>query len=106
MAGAWSGSGTITLDDGSNERIRCRATYAVGGAGKRSQPEPDLRQRQLQDQSVPAMSSRRASALAGTWSEATRNVSGNLEGRGGGGTFQVVASAPGILGAYFAEDAG
>ena len=29
MAGNWSGSGTITLDDGSTERIRCRATYAV-----------------------------------------------------------------------------
>src|SRR4051812_27401464 len=33
MAGAWSGGGTITLDDGSNERIRCRATYAVGAGG-------------------------------------------------------------------------
>ena len=29
MAGIWSGGGTITLDDGSTERIRCRATYAV-----------------------------------------------------------------------------
>src|SRR5882757_1723909 len=29
MAGVWSGGGTITLDDGSTERIRCRATYAV-----------------------------------------------------------------------------
>ena len=32
MAGAWSGGGTITLDDGSSERIRCRATYKVSGA--------------------------------------------------------------------------
>ena len=32
MAGTWSGSGTVTLDDGSNERIRCRATYKVAGA--------------------------------------------------------------------------
>src|SRR3954464_14714460 len=29
LAGAWSGPGTVTLDDGSNERIRCRATYKV-----------------------------------------------------------------------------
>ena len=27
MAGNWAGGGTVTLDDGSNERIRCRATY-------------------------------------------------------------------------------
>ena len=32
MAGVWSGGGTVTLDDGSTERIRCRATYAVGAA--------------------------------------------------------------------------
>src|SRR5580700_4238818 len=33
MAGSWSGGGTVTLDDGSTERIRCRATYAVGAGG-------------------------------------------------------------------------
>src|SRR4051794_9101317 len=33
MAGVWSGGGTVTLDDGSTERIRCRATYAVGSGG-------------------------------------------------------------------------
>src|ERR1700709_139756 len=33
MAGVWSGGGTVTLDDGSTERIRCRATYAVGAEG-------------------------------------------------------------------------
>src|SRR5213078_1023111 len=26
MAGTWSGPGTVTLDDGSSERIRCRST--------------------------------------------------------------------------------
>ena len=31
MAGNWSGGGTVTLDDGSRERIRCRATYQVSG---------------------------------------------------------------------------
>ena len=27
----WCGGGTVTLDDGSSERIRCRATYRVAG---------------------------------------------------------------------------
>src|SRR4051812_42764726 len=31
MAGNWSGGGTITLDDGSRERVRCRAGYQVAG---------------------------------------------------------------------------
>ena len=34
--------------------------------------------------------------LTGTWSEATRNVTGTLEGRGGNGNFQVVANAAGF----------
>jgi hypothetical protein len=36
------------------------------------------------------------SALSGTWSESSRGISGNLEGRGSNGNFQVVASAPGF----------
>ena len=35
-------------------------------------------------------------AIAGTWSESSRNVSGNLQGHGGNGSFQVVASGPGF----------
>ena len=31
MAGVWAGGGTVTLDDGSRERLRCRANYAVAG---------------------------------------------------------------------------
>ena len=33
LAGYWSGAGSVTLDDGSSEKIRCRATYAVSGNG-------------------------------------------------------------------------
>ncbi len=35
-------------------------------------------------------------SVTGNWSESSRNVSGSLQGRGGGGNFQVVASAPGF----------
>ena len=35
-------------------------------------------------------------AVMGSWSESSRNVNGDLRGRGGGGNFQVVASAPGF----------
>src|SRR5262249_47777344 len=31
LAGNWSGGGTVTLDDGSRERLRCRASYQVAG---------------------------------------------------------------------------
>jgi len=95
MAGVWSGGGTVTLDDGSTERIRCRATYAVGAGGNGLQQTltcaSDAYKFNLTSNVVA-----QGSAVAGTWSETSRNINGNLEGRSGGGVFQVVASAPGF----------
>ena len=31
--GAWSGNGTVSLSDGTTERIRCKADYKVNGSG-------------------------------------------------------------------------
>jgi hypothetical protein len=95
MAGNWSGGGTITLDDGSTERIRCRATYAVradgNGLNQTLTCASDSFKINLASNVIA-----QGSTLSGTWSETTRNASGNLEGRGGGGNFQVVASGPGF----------
>jgi len=95
MAGNWSGGGTITLDDGSTERIRCRASYAVGAGGNGLNQSltcaSDSYKFNLASNVIA-----QAGALSGTWSESIRNVSGNLEGRGGGGNFQVMASGPGF----------
>ena len=93
MAGAWSGGGTVTLDDGSSERIRCRATYRVIGASM------DMTLTCASDAykfNLAADVQAEGSAVTGSWSESSRNVSGDLRGRGGGGNFQVVASAPGF----------
>jgi hypothetical protein len=95
MAGVWSGGGTITLDDGSTERIRCRATYAVGAGGSGLNQSltcaSDSYRFNLSTNVVA-----QGGALSGTWSETTRNINGNLEGRGASGNFQVTASAPGF----------
>ena len=95
MAGFWSGSGSVTLDDGSTERIRCRASYAVGAGGN------GLNQTlTCASDSYRFNLSRNVMAdggsLSGTWSESSRNVSGTLEGRAGNGEFQVIATAPGF----------
>jgi hypothetical protein len=95
MAGNWSGGGTVTLDDGSTERIRCRATYAVGAGGNGLNQTltcaSDSYKFNLSSNVVA-----QGGALSGTWSESSRNINGNLEGRGSSGNFQVVASAPGF----------
>jgi hypothetical protein len=95
LAGNWSGGGTVTLDDGANERIRCRATYAVSAAGTGLNQTLTC----ASDSYKFSLSSNVVSqggALTGTWTESSRGVSGSLEGRGAAGNFQVVASAPGF----------
>ncbi len=95
LAGVWSGGGTLTLDDGSTERIRCRATYAVGSGGNGLNQSltcaSDSYRFNLSSNVVAS-----GGSLAGTWSESSRGVSGSLEGRGANGNFQVIASAPGF----------
>ena len=95
MAGNWSGGGTVALDDGSTERIRCRASYAVGAGGTglnmnlvcaSDSYKFDLRGNVISDRG----------ALSGTWSETSRGINGTLEGRGGNGNFQMVANAAGF----------
>jgi len=34
LSGSWAGAGTIGMSNGASERIRCRASYAVGGGGR------------------------------------------------------------------------
>ena len=42
------------------------------------------------------MSSMKAATFSGSWTESSRGVTGSLQGRGGGGNFQVVASTAGF----------
>jgi hypothetical protein len=95
MAGVWSGAGTVTLDDGSTERIRCRATYAVGAGGNGLQQTLTCASDSYKFNLASNVTAQ-GSAISGSWSETSRNINGNIEGRAGGGTIQVVASAPGF----------
>lgn len=95
MAGNWSGVGTVTLDDGSTERIRCRATYAVGlggnGLNQSLTCASDAYRFNLASNVVSE-----GGALSGTWSESSRGINGTLQGRASGGNFQVLASTVGF----------
>jgi hypothetical protein len=95
LAGVWSGVGKVELDDGSSERIRCRATYAVGAGGTGLNQSltcaSDSYKFELKADVVA-----QGSEISGTWSESSRGVSGNLQGRGSNGSIQVVASSAGF----------
>jgi hypothetical protein len=93
MAGNWSGGGTVTLDDGSRERLRCRASYAVAGARMQMTLTcaSDAYKFQLTADVVD-----QGGTVSGNWTETSRNISGSLQGRGGGGSFNVLASTGGF----------
>lgn len=95
LAGNWSGAGIVTLDDGSTERIRCRATYAVGAGGNGLNQTLTCASDSYKFNLTSNIMAQGA-AISGTWSEASRNINGNLQGRSGGGNFQVVATSPGF----------
>ncbi|MDO8398035.1 MAG: hypothetical protein Q7T45_09465 [Bradyrhizobium sp.] len=95
MAGNWSGGGTITLDDGSTERVRCRASYAVRADGDAINQTLTCASDSFKFNLASNVVAQ-GTALSGTWSESIRNASGNLEGRGGGGHFHLIASGAGF----------
>jgi len=93
MGGIWSGSGTVSLDNGQSERIRCRATYAVSpdgtGLNQTLTCASDSYKFDLKSNVIA-----RGSHLSGTWGESSRNIGGNLEGTARGGHFDVVVTGP------------
>jgi hypothetical protein len=93
LAGNWSGGGTVTLDDGSTERIRCRAKYAPIG------PTMEMSLTCASDAykfNLGASVKAEGSAITGSWTETSRNISGALQGRGSGGNYDLVASTAGF----------
>ena len=93
MAGVWSSSGTISLEGGAKERIRCKATYAVSSEGSGLNQAllcaSDSYKFELKSDVLA-----KGGVLSGTWAETTRNVSGSLQGSAGNGKFDVTVSAP------------
>jgi hypothetical protein len=93
LSGFWSGSGTVTLSNGANERIRCRANYTVDGDGNNLQQElrcaSDSYRFELRGNVTHS-----GGQISGSWSEATRNTGGNLSGRAVEGLVQALVLGP------------
>jgi hypothetical protein len=95
LAGGWSGQGTVALSDGTTERIRCKAEYKVNDTGL------VLKQslRCASDSYKFELSSDvtcQGDHVSGSWSEASRNIFGNLQGTAGRGHIDVIVEAVGF----------
>jgi hypothetical protein len=92
LAGAWSGGGTLTMADGNTERLRCRASYDVGGAGTDLKLILKCASESYNFELGSAVIAH-GDRVSGTWSEATRNASGSVSG--GASADRIEASAKG-----------
>jgi hypothetical protein len=79
LAGSWAGNGTVTLSNGSEEQIRCRAKYAVGPAGNTL--EQRLRCASASYKfDLSSDVAHRDGTISGHWTESTRNAGGTISG--------------------------
>jgi len=92
--GSWNGSGTVSLSDGTSERIRCRATYRSDGGNGLAQTLRCASDSYKFDLSSNVTS--QGNNVSGRWSEASRGIEGQLNGRAGGGQIDVFVEAAGF----------
>ena len=93
--GAWSGNGTVSLSDGSNERLRCRAEYKVDSTGSGLKQTLRCASDSYKFDLTSDVKSE-GNRVSGQWNEASRNIFGSLQGTAGGGRIDVMVEAPGF----------
>ncbi len=100
FAGNWTGAGTISIDNGSKERLRCRAHYDVGGGGETLAQNLTCASDSYKFNVISHVRSE-GGALSGDWAETSRNATGRISGRIG--PTQISAH---VAGAGFTADIG
>lgn len=79
MSGSWSGAGTIAMNDGHSERIRCKAVYEVTPSGIILHQNLRCASDSYKFE-VHSSLQADGNSLTGTWSEVSRQVTGNVSG--------------------------
>jgi hypothetical protein len=93
--GTWSGNGTVLLSDGSTERLRCKADYKVNGNGLGLKQNLHCASDSYKFDLSSDVTSQ-GDRISGNWSEASRNIFGNLQGTAGGGRIDIFVEASGF----------
>ena len=93
--GTWSGSGTVLLSDGSNERLHCRAVYQVDGSGLVLKQTLRCASDSYKFDLASDVTSH-GDHITGNWSETNRNISGSLLGTAGNGKIDVKVESAGF----------
>jgi hypothetical protein len=92
LAGVWTGGGTISLQNGTKERLRCRVQYVVTQDGTNLQQAMSCSSDSYKFQ-VNAYVNVKGGSLSGSWSEVTRDVTGSISGKVDGSRIFVSVAA-------------
>ena len=93
--GNWSGTGTVSLSNGTTENIRCRADYKVSSTGMGLKQNLHCASDSYKFDLSSDVTSQ-GERISGNWSEKSRNIFGNLQGTAGGGQIDVFVEASGF----------
>lgn len=92
LSGIWTGGGTLSLENGTKERLRCRAQYVITKEGSNLQQSLNCDSASYHFH-VNAYVNYSGGSLSGNWTETTRNASGRISGKAGGGKIFVTVTA-------------
>ena len=95
FAGNWSGSGKITVQNGSSERIRCRSSNGSNASGHALSMSLRCASDSYKFELASDINSDGGN-ISGSWNETTRGVMGSLSGKATASTIQATANAVGF----------
>jgi hypothetical protein len=91
LAGSWTGGGVVSLANGEQDRLRCRASYDVAGGGEQLRLNIRCASDSYNIDLTSDVAYYRGGEISGEWSEANRNASGTLAGRAVGDRIEAEA---------------
>ncbi len=89
MDGSWAGSGTVSMDSGTKERMRCTAQYLVKDNDNNLQQHLNCSSPSY-DFKVNTYVDHQGGSLSGYWEELLNNVRGSVAGSANGSRVKVV----------------
>ncbi len=98
LQGSWAGAGTISLTNGSKERVLCNVQYTVAADGNNLQQAMRCASDTYKFQ-VNAFVKSDGGNLSGNWTETTRNVTGSITGQAGSSRIEVNVSGGSLFSA-------
>ena len=91
--GNWTGNGTVTTDNGTKERLRCKAHYDVGQGGASLSQNLTCASDSFKFNVVSNVVAKDGT-IDGTWAETSRNATGHITGSIG--PTQISANVAGV----------